>query len=95
MWTSSTQERGLRGARCVDERVTGGRQNMRVIACINATGLIYYKNRFGVNRAVDASAFFARLLRAICDEQEEPLNSTVFVLDNTLASSESSRRTRT
>ncbi|TYZ61601.1 hypothetical protein PybrP1_002015 [[Pythium] brassicae (nom. inval.)] len=66
----------------VEERLAGRGQNKHVIAYNTATNLVYYENRLGANRAVDTSAIFARLFRAVRGEREEPPTNAVFVLVN-------------
>lgn len=82
LWTARTQARSPKGERAVHKKVASGGKNMHVTACVCATGLVYYENRFGSNRAPNVNEYLSNMLRAIRDEMCQPLNRVVVVLDN-------------
>lgn len=82
LWTARTQGRSPKGQRCVQEKVASGGKNMHVTACISEGGLVYYENQFGSNRAPDVNEFLSNMLRVVHDEQRQPLNRVIVVLDN-------------
>lgn len=65
LWTARTRARSKKGDRAKRIKVSGGGQNMHVIACIGSSGLIYYESRFGANNAVTTEEFMRACLRAI------------------------------
>lgn len=82
IWISRSQGWSPQGKRSVEQRISGGGQNMHVTACITASGLVYYEKKFGANRAPDVNNFFVNLLRVVRDEHRQPLRNAVFVFDN-------------
>ncbi|KAH9073972.1 hypothetical protein Ae201684P_015872 [Aphanomyces euteiches] len=79
-WCSREYAWSKVGRRAVGCRTSAKSENLQVIVCIWRGGLVYWRRRYGSNKASDMKIFMSELLRTI--PNFVPLGNSVVVLDN-------------